>query len=664
MPLLRRVVRSIAHARERVAATRPLRWVMALLLTLVVLSGLAVTSVSAYQGYQLYRRGISMAEDGVQRLRAGGAALNGLARDPLDDAAITTARADFIQAGTDFDQVRGLLDQVPGVAGSVPTYGPKVVAAQHLLPIAHDAARLGVVGCDAVALLSSRMRDPLAASGQGISPADLISLQTDVTQMRALLDGVSTRANHLTTADSAVDPRIGLALAAFRMSAPALRDVLDTAETLIEVAPDVLGIGKPTDYLLEQLDSTELRPGGGFVGSYGILALSGARVTATWPQPMTDVDLIDKPFEFAGGSIAYPPQYTWFPLAASWSLRDSNLDADFPTAAVWAERLYHEEGGTAPVKGVIAITPWLIQGALAITGAIYVPEYHETVTAGNLIDRIHYHQLLAAEGADYVPSPDGHSSLRKRFTSYLFDHFLARVRQVAPTRLADFARLVMAAVRSKDLQIYVNAAPAETLLRYADMASAIEAPAGDSFLTVDANIIADKANNFITYTLQDHITLAANGTAHHVTTLTYAWPRSAESAVYAYGTYYRDYLRVYVPPAAHLDTQAGWVAQPATTAFGRQVWAGVFTLADGSRTTIALTWDEPGAATHDAHGWHYRYLLQKQPGLTWHVDLRAQLPSCAVPLGAPNGWTPGRAYTFTAGGPLTQDRALELGYRC
>ena len=103
-----------------------------------------------------------------------------------------------------------------------------------------------------------------------------------------------------------------------------------------------------------------------------------------------DVYSLDTPFEAAGGQIPFPASYSWFNLTPTWSFRDSNLDADFPTAARYAELTYRQEGGTVPVQGVIAVTPAFIERALAITGPIDVPEFHETITGQNLVARIHY----------------------------------------------------------------------------------------------------------------------------------------------------------------------------------------------------------------------------------------------------------------------------------
>src|SRR5205085_1060317 len=153
---------------------------------------------------------------------------------------------------------------------------------------------------------------------------------------------------------------------------------------------------------------------------------------------------------------------------------------DFPTAAQYGEQTYVKEGGTVPVQGVIAITPALVKQALVITGPIAVPEYQETVTAQNLVACIHYHQLggrSAGEGSDLIPSPGGHSSLRKRFTELLAEHFLARVRQLPSVDLAKLLQLMADGVRSKDVQLYFNSSTAENVLHRLQLDAAIQGPA-------------------------------------------------------------------------------------------------------------------------------------------------------------------------------------------
>jgi len=85
-----------------------------------------------------------------------------------------------------------------------------------------------------------------------------------------------------------------------------------------------------------------------------------------------------------------------------------------------------------------------------------------------------------------------------------------------------------------------------------------------------------------------------------------------------------------VPPGSILHTQAGWEPRGTSKAFGRAVWAGFFTLNYGQTKTITLNWTVPKAASKDVHGWHYQYLLQRQAGTQWTINLHMTLPSCAV----------------------------------
>src|SRR5207302_40793 len=229
-------------------------------------------------------------------------------------------------------------------------------------------------------------------------------------ELRSEIVSAIHEVNQLQPTDMQFDPRVSKLVETFHKDVPVMQGWLDAIEKFLPVAPTLLGVGAPANYLIEVLDSSELRPAGGFIGNSGTATFAGGRLTAA---RITDVDLLDKPFEEAGHVIAYPPGYSWFDLVPkSWSFRDSNLDADFPTAARYGEQTYIKEGGSIPVQGVIAITPALIEHAMAITGPIAVPEYQETITAQNLIARIHYRQLggrAAGAGSELIPSPDGHS---------------------------------------------------------------------------------------------------------------------------------------------------------------------------------------------------------------------------------------------------------------
>ena len=383
------------------------------LFILLLMSILApVFAIVGYQAYNAnYHRYLSLAGVGMQNLRTGANLLERLAQDPLDAGTIDRARLEFAAAHTTFVQLDNGLESIPGIAMLIPVYGVRLQAALHLASTAVGLSQAGVLGCSILDILVSRFHDPLHTQGPGLTMADFNTIDQDFQQMKVVLDQAIIAAHQVQPGDVQFIPQVGKMVTTFQSELPTLRTWLDAAGKLLPVLPAMLGIGTPAHYLVEVLDSTELRPTGGFIGNYGIATFSGGRLTSA---RITDVVLLDHPYALKGQRIPYPPAYSWFPnyLAwESWSFRDSNLDADFPTAARYGELNYQREGGNVPVLGVIAFTPALIQQALAITGPISVPEYQETVTAQNLVSLIHFHQLggrAAGEGSSYIPSPDGH----------------------------------------------------------------------------------------------------------------------------------------------------------------------------------------------------------------------------------------------------------------
>src|SRR6266446_2026033 len=631
------------------------------LLTLALLcGGDAVLSVNGYQQYSgIYHRDLSLAQVGMQHLRTAETILKMLPKNPFDAQSVSQAQHEFAASLAAFVQVDNDLKSLPGISTSIPVYGARLSAALHVLPIAIEVSQAGITGCNTLNLLISRFHNPLSAQAQGITMADLTIIEKDFQQIKATLTLIVNQVNHLQPSDLQLDPRLGKYLATFQRDIPQLQAWLETIERLLPVAPTLLGIGTPANYLIEILDSTELRPGGGFIGNYGIATFSGGRLTAAH---ITDTYLLDKAYDATGYTIPYPSAYTWFNLAASWSLRDSNLDADFPTAARYAELNYAREGGSIPVQGVIAITPALIERALEITGPINVPEYHETVTAQNLVDRIHYYQV-GPGNTDHgdAPSPDGLSTVRKRFTALLAEHFLVRVRQVSSSALPRFLQLMISSLRSKDVQIYLNPSSAEKLLQSYHLASSIQSPGGDSLFVVDANISPSKANSLITNMLNDQVAIDEKGNAIHHTTIRYAWV--SKGPVYGSDTY-RDYVRVYVPPGSVLQVQNGWQSRGTSTVFGREVWAGFFTLSYGQTDAITLVWRVPGAATKNAKGWHYQYLLQRQAGAQWMVHLQITLPSCGALKNKWGGLASNNKQATMLSQPLNKDLDVGLDYLC
>lgn len=634
--------------------------ILLLIICLVVLGGsLAGLAITGYSLSNSYHQSMALAQTGAEHLRDAEALLQTVPKQPFNEQTVTQAEKDFSAALSSFTQLNTTLQNLPGAVNLVPQVSTQLKAASHLVPLAISGSQAGIVGCQLLELFITKFHGLAATKGSGLTMADMNTLNQKFGQFTQNLNQVVVQAQQIKPSDLTFSTRLSKMFASLQQQMPTIQDLLAKSQQIMALAPALLGVSAPANYMLEILDSTELRPGGGFVGNDGVITITGGRLVSA---PITDTSLLDHAFEVNGGTIAFPAAYKWFDIAPTWSLRDSNLDADFPTAARYAQQNFAKEGGKGSFVGVIAITPAAIEQVLDITGPIQVPEYKQTVTSKNLIDLIHYYQLgISNHGSDQIASSDGYSSQRKHFTALLAKHLFDRLHAVLPTEMPRFIQLFQTGLQTKDIQIYFNSSQAESLLQAYHLDSSIEPTPGDGLMVVDANIGATKANPYILSRLTDQVTIDAQGNVVHQTSISYAWVVKGPD----YGnSEYRDYVRVYAPPESTLTSQQGWQARGTSSAFGHTVWAGFLTLTFNQRLTIILQWTDHSVAKKDASGWHYQYLVQRQPGSDWMFNLHIRLPSCASIHQVANGLTAGGKQSADTSHALVENRTFDLYYTC
>lgn len=213
---------------------------------------------------------------------------------------------------------------------------------------------------------------------------------------------------------------------------------------------------------------------------------------------------------------------------------------------------------------------------------------------------------------------------------------MARIHQISSAQMVKVFQVLWSSLHTKDMQVYFNATAAESVLQQNHLDASLQSPTGDGLFVVDTNVAPDKANRLITNTLNDQVVIDSNGDAIHHTTLRYAWLTNGD----VFGSLvYRDYLRVYLPPASTVSVQDGWEPHGTSTAFGHKVLAGYYTLVYGQTVTITLIWMVPHAATHDASGWHYHDEIQRQAGAVWTIHVQVILPANATNMKVSGGLT-------------------------
>ncbi len=296
-------------------------------------------------------------------------------------------------AETDFIQLQQLANR-PDIQSIIeqvaPQYAGNLTMAKHLLQVALDVSRMGQelsgVGVIAANIVHS---SPLATNATKplISLSDVSDIKAAITHALYYMDDIQQNMSQVQLNDLPVSAKQKAQLSAVLAELPSIRNLIVQNQNMVDLVTWLLGVGQPRRFLIQTMDTGELRPGGGFTGQYGVLSIQNGHVA---PFSLRDVALLDYDGNGTNLVARHHHNIVWMNFG-NWGLRDSNLSGDYPTTAQINMQVFQEEGG-GPVDGVIDFTPAFIGHIIDATGPIHVTEYNETITSANLEDRLHYYQ--------------------------------------------------------------------------------------------------------------------------------------------------------------------------------------------------------------------------------------------------------------------------------
>ncbi len=141
----------------------------------------------------------------------------------------------------------------------------------------------------------------------------------------------------------------------------------------------LLGDRYPHRFLVLLQNNNEIRPSGGFIGSYAIVDINDGYIEKLEVHDSYDLD-------GAYGMIIEPPE-DLKSFISNWRFRDSNYSYDFELSAQKARWFLQKEGGPG-VDTVIGINQGLLQPLLEISGPIQVGNFGK-------LDSENYNLLLS-----------------------------------------------------------------------------------------------------------------------------------------------------------------------------------------------------------------------------------------------------------------------------
>lgn len=394
------------------------------------------------------------------------------------------------------------------------------------------------------------------------------------------------------------------------------RETIALAQTFAGLLPDLLGFEDKRVYLLLFQNNMELRPGGGFIGSYGILAFEKGSLSSF---DVFDVYQADGQLK---GHVDPPSAIRKYLGQPNWYLRDSNWDIDFQNAASQALWFLEKEVDVS-AHGVIAMDVSFAQFLLEALGPVSLPDYKETITAGNLFEKAQAHSEIG-----FFPG----STQKKDFLGALARRIIDRMlhEEGGQHPWVSVLAAVRRGVAEKHLLFSFNNPGVQQVFNLENFGGTMLAVAEEEGRFVDfrmiseANLGVNKANFFIKRKVSDEITVGKEGETTGKLSISYtndspgAWP----------GGPYVNYLRVLFPQGTKLlsiaidGQEATMSAKPKdggleleeATQSGKSVFGFLVTVPPQTSKQVLLSYKLPQPYPLLPGRSTYTYIFQKQPG--------------------------------------------------
>lgn len=319
-------------------------------------------------------------------------------------------------------------------------------------------------------------------------------------------------------------------------------DLLTKSKKLLNFFESVIGKENPSKYLIFFANNMELRPGGGFIGSFAVIEVKDYEVGELKVYDVYDADgqltaHIDPPKAIA--------KYLGVP---HWFLRDSNFSPDFYDNYQKALFFLEKELKMTDFDGSLLLTTTAVENILTAFDEIYIPDYNESINAKNFYLKTQLHVEK-----DFFPG----STQKQVFLSKVVQQLIINFDSVSS------AKLLLALKKSldeKQITIYFNDKEIQALFDTSFWSGRVIEPKCltgsnncliDYIFPYDANIGANKANFFVNRSMYLKTTTDSLGKISHQLTIRYE--NSSPSEIFPTG-YYRNYFQILIPNNSILKT--------------------------------------------------------------------------------------------------------------
>jgi hypothetical protein len=398
------------------------------------------------------------------------------------------------------------------------------------------------------------------------------------------------------------------------------RTLVSEVMPLVEMLPALAGYPNKTSFLILLQNNDELRPTGGFLGTYGILEVKNGDIDRFDTH---DIYHLDMPVKDKINILPPTPIIKYLGVN-KWFMRDANWSPDWPTAAEKISWFYKKEDALLPLAnqinnfsgefdGVVAVTPKFITDLLEITGPIFI--------AGEEYNKDNFQELLQYKvEAGYVHL--GVSSWqRKEIIGEIARELKIKLLDLSFWHWREIINIFSEDVLRKDILIFFQDDQLQNLAEELGWAGEVKKVEGDYLMVVDANLAALKTDAVMNKSIDYVVEQTAEGLLAKVK-INYAHNGNFDWKT----TRYRTYTRIYVPEGSQFIRAEG-VSEgniEISKELGKTFFGAFVSIEPGKIGNLYIEYKLPEKLLNKGK---YDLYIQKQPGretkeLT--VDLKLQ----------------------------------------
>ncbi|MFA5894605.1 MAG: DUF4012 domain-containing protein [Candidatus Shapirobacteria bacterium] len=393
-----------------------------------------------------------------------------------------------------------------------------------------------------------------------------------------------------------------------------INGVLAKVTRAVDFLPEMLGTdGKRREFMVLLQNESELRPGGGFIGSYGILSFENGKLLNF---EISDIYEADGQLK---GHVEPPAAIKKYLGEAKWYMRDANWQSDFGMSAKDIQWFMEKETGRK-VDGVIGVDLAVAKAILGVTGEIYVPDFKEKINKNNL-----YEQAEFYSETKFFPGSKQKASFLGGIGRQLFEE----IKNLKGEQRMKMVLALVDMMERNEIQIALSNEPASKVVAELgwngavyEGKCAVDRCFADYLYVVEANLGVNKANYFLYRSIDQTIDIG-NQTIGRVVKISYentaknnSWP----------GGDYKNYVRMYIPSTANIaevsvtDVEANGIKTiysgdnlDITTSRGKKEIGFLVVVPAGKKRMVEVRYVDQVDLTKKEK-FSYLHYIQRQPG--------------------------------------------------